>query len=47
MNRNGLYFLIGVLVIVVVGLGIYIYHEQTKPGIELKANEDGISIQKN
>jgi len=48
MNRNGLYLVIGALVVVVVVLGIYMYRQETKPeGVELKIDDNGISIQKN
>lgn len=48
MNRNGLFVLVGALLVVVVGLGIYTYREESKPqGVELKLNEDGVSLQKN
>lgn len=47
MNRNsGLYFIIGALVVVVVGLGAYVYHEESKPeGVELSIGQNGISVE--
>lgn len=48
MNQNRLYLIIGALVVAVVVLGAYVYHEQTKPkGVELKIDDKGISIQQN
>lgn len=48
MNRNALYLLIGALVVVVVVLGAYVWHQERKPeGVELKIDDNGISIQKN
>lgn len=48
MNRNGLYVVIGALLVVAVGLGIYAYREETKPtGVELKLNENGVSLEGN
>lgn len=47
MNKGPLYAIIAILLIAVIGGGLYLYRQETKPGIELKANEDGISIQKN
>ncbi len=48
MNRNGLYLVIGALVVIVLALGIYIYRQESKPeGVELKLDENGISIPKN
>ncbi|GAA3077206.1 hypothetical protein GCM10010520_25340 [Rhizobium viscosum] len=49
MNRNsGLYLVIGALVVMVVGLGAYIYHEESKPeGIEMTIGKDGVSIEQN
>ena len=48
VKQNTLYLLVGALVVVVIALGAYVYHEQTKPkGVELKIDDKGISIQKN
>lgn len=48
MNRNGLYLIIGALIVVAVGLGVYVYREETKPaGIELKIGEGGVSVEEN
>jgi RsiW-degrading membrane proteinase PrsW (M82 family) len=46
MNRNGLYLLIGALVIGIVVLGYYFYQEQQKTsGIDINVGESGISIE--
>ena len=48
MNRNGLYLIIGALIVVAAGLAVYVYREETKPaGIEMKIGEGGVSIQDN
>jgi hypothetical protein len=49
MNRNnGLYLIIGALVVAVIGLGIYIYQEEQKPdGVELRIGENGVSVEQN
>ncbi len=48
LNRNALYMLIGGLVVLVVGLGVYIYDKESKPdGVEVKIGEGGISIEEN
>lgn len=48
MNRNTLYIVIGALAVVVIALGIYVYRQETKPeGVELKIDNNGISIQQN
>lgn len=48
MNRNGLYAVIGALIVAVIALGIYVYQKEKKPeGVELKIDDSGISIQKN
>ena len=47
MSRNSLYLAIGVLLAVVVGLGLYLYNEQTKPGLEVRVDGQGISIEGN
>lgn len=49
MKRNKiLYFIIGVLAAVVVGFGIYTYHEKTKPeGVQLSIGENGVKLESN
>jgi uncharacterized protein HemX len=48
MSRNGLYAVIAVLLIVIVGYGIYSYQQQqAQPGIEVRVDEQGISIDGN
>ncbi len=49
MNRtNGLYIIIGALVVAVIGLGGYIYREQTKPeGIQMSIDKNGVSVEQN
>jgi len=48
MKHNQLYILVGILIAVVIGLGIYVWREETKPsGVEIKLDESGISIQEN
>ena len=48
MKQNQLYLLVGVLIAVVIGLGVYIWQEQSKPsGVEIRLDESGISIQEN
>jgi hypothetical protein len=43
-----LYLLIGALVVLVIVLGAYIWRQESKPeGVELKIDDNGISIQKN
>lgn len=47
MNRNVLYLLIAVLAVVAIGLGVYVYNEQQKPGLSITVDEGGIDIQGN
>ena len=48
MKQNQLYLLVGVLIAAVIGLGVYIWQEQSKPsGVEIRLDESGISIQEN
>jgi hypothetical protein len=48
MNRNGLYALIGVLVIIVFALaGYMIYQQSQKPGLEIKVDKSGIQVNGN
>ncbi|CAN7253326.1 hypothetical protein [Neorhizobium sp. LjRoot104] len=45
-RTNNLYLVIGALLIAVVGLGFYVYREETKPkGVELSIGQDGIKVQ--
>jgi hypothetical protein len=46
MQQNKLYFVIGALVVIVVGLGIYVLRQETRPeGVELRIDDSGISVQ--
>lgn len=47
MTRNSLYLLIGALLVVALGLGIYIYNEQTKPGLEIRVDQNGLTVDGN
>lgn len=48
MSRNGLYAVIAILLVAVVGFGIYSYQQQqARPGIELRIDEQGVSIDGN
>lgn len=47
MSRNALYAIIAVLVVVLIGVGFYMYNEQQKPGLAVKVDDGGISIQGN
>lgn len=47
MNRNGLYAVIAILLVAVVGFAIYTYQQQTRLGIEVRVDEQGISIDGN
>jgi hypothetical protein len=47
MSRSGLYLIIGVLLAVVVGVGIYLYNEQTKPGLQITVDDNGLKVEGN
>ncbi len=47
MTRNSLYFLIGALLVVAVGLAVYIYNEQSKPGLEIRVDQNGLTVDGN
>lgn len=48
MQRSSLYLVIGALVALVVAFGLYIAYEQSqKPGLEIKVDNQGISINGN
>ncbi len=45
-RTNGLYLVIGALVVAVIGLGGYTYHEKTKPkAVEFSIGQDGVKVQ--
>ncbi|MBP1886210.1 hypothetical protein [Sinorhizobium mexicanum] len=47
MNRSGLYLIIAVLAVVAIGLGIYVYREENRAGIEIRIGQDGVSVEEN
>jgi hypothetical protein len=48
MSRNGLYTLIGVLVVVVIAFaGYLIYQQQQKPDLSIKVDQNGIEVNGN
>jgi len=47
LKQNSLYMLIGALVVIIIALGVYIIHEQSRPkGVELRIDQSGISVEK-
>lgn len=44
MSRNGLYLIVAALVAVIAILGIYIYQQETRPGVEIRLDEQGLRI---
>ncbi|WP_192895668.1 hypothetical protein [Arsenicitalea aurantiaca] len=47
MSRNTLYLVIGVLVAAVIVFAIYTYQQQTRPGLEIRVDEQGLSVEGN
>lgn len=47
MSRNTLYLVIGALLVVAIGLGIYIYNEQSRPGLEIRVDDNGLTVDGN
>jgi hypothetical protein len=47
MNRNGLYVIIAILVIAIAGFAIYTYQEQNRPGVEVRVDDGGLSVNTN
>ena len=48
MSRNGFYVVIAILLIAVVGFAVYTYQQQqARPGIEVRIDEQGVSIDGN
>jgi hypothetical protein len=47
MNRNPLYLVIGALIVIVVVLGGFLYHEESKPkGVQIQLDKNGLSVKK-
>ena len=48
MSRNALYATITILVVALLAFGIYTYQQnQAKPGIDIRVDEQGVSIDGN
>ncbi|MEO3998507.1 hypothetical protein [Mesorhizobium sp. CAU 1732] len=48
MKQNQLYLVIGALAVIVIGLAVYVFREESKPqGVEIRLNESGISVEQN
>jgi uncharacterized membrane protein YsdA (DUF1294 family) len=48
MSRNGLYAIVAVLAVAIVAFAIYTYQqEQARPGVEVRIDEQGVSIDGN
>lgn len=47
MSRNGLYAVIAVLVVAMAAFALYTYQESQRPGIEVRVDDGGISIDGN
>jgi len=48
MSRNGLYALVGLLAIIVIGLGGYMLYQQSQqPSLEIKVDSNGIQVNGN
>lgn len=48
MQQRTLYFVVGALVVLVIGLGAYVLREETQPsGVEIRLDESGISVEQN
>ncbi|WP_103088786.1 hypothetical protein [Agrobacterium bohemicum] len=47
-QTNNLYLIIGALIVALVGVGAYVWHEESKPtGIEMNIGPNGVSVQEN
>jgi hypothetical protein len=48
MTSNGLYAVIAILMVAIIGFAIYTYQQQqARPGIEVRIDEQGVSIDGN
>lgn len=47
-QNNTLYLIIGGLVVAIIVLGVYLYREETEPaGVEIRLDQNGVSVQEN
>lgn len=47
-SNNGLYFIVGILTVIIVGIAVYNYTDfGQKPDLEIDVSEDGISVDGN
>lgn len=44
MSRKALYGLIAILVVVLVGVGIYAYQQSQRPALEVRVDGSGVKI---
>ena len=47
MSRNGLYVLVGILILGIIGVGVYAYEQSQRPALEVKVDGNGIKINGN
>ncbi|MET3927023.1 hypothetical protein [Devosia sp. 2618] len=47
MSRNGLYAVLAILLVAVVGFAIYTYQEKQKPALEVRIDGGGVQINGN
>jgi uncharacterized protein HemX len=48
MSRNGLYAVIAVLAVALIGVGIYVYQQQqSQPSLEIRVDETGLTVDGN
>ena len=47
MSRNGLYVLVGILILAIIGVGVYAYEQSQRPALEVKVDGNGIKINSN
>jgi uncharacterized protein HemX len=47
LNRNSLYALVVILVVVIAGIGYYAYEQSQKPALQVKVDSNGLQINGN
>lgn len=45
MNSNTLYLVIGALLVIVIGGGIWMYQDSQRSGVEISVGRNGVSIE--
>ncbi|MEO3472810.1 hypothetical protein AAFN86_13150 [Roseomonas sp. CAU 1739] len=45
MSSNALYFMVGALLVGLIGAGVWMYQDSHRPGVEISVGRNGVSIE--